>query len=200
MSTFGIAVDELRTGYDEVGRPPRRLAAVAVFAVLTVAGAGGSWLAIVNGLGTLLRDKPPAAQAYPLAAAAPPGTGDAAAGDGGTARTGRGGAPAAPAAPAPDPATPRVTSAAPAVVPVAPLGVARQPRRGTPEHRVRPTPPCGCVAPPVPTPTAPSASPSVSPSASPSPGDSADPSDSPSPSGTAAEGEPAHGRWRKPGR
>jgi hypothetical protein len=90
MSTFGGPVDELRTGYQEFGRPPRRMVAVSVFALLTLAGAAGSYFAVVNGLGALLRERPPAPQAYPMAAAAPP----AGAGAGATAGIGHGDPPA----------------------------------------------------------------------------------------------------------
>jgi hypothetical protein len=195
MHTFGGPVEELRTGYEEFGRPPRRMVAVSVFALLTVAGAAGSYFAVVNGLGALLREKPPAPQAYPMAAAAPPD------GTGATTGIGRGGPPAKARAAGGRPAgaaTTTATSAAP--VPAGTTTAAAgppAPRRTTPERGTHPTrTSCGCVRPPVPTPTAPSTSPSATPSPSVTPSHSDDPSASPSPS-TSGSGDPAH-RKRRP--
>jgi hypothetical protein len=167
MSTFGGSVAaQLPGGYDdEFPRRPRRAVAVSAFAALAVAGAAGSYFAVVHGLGSLLAEKPAAAEAqpYPLVAA-PPAADHARMGRGSTPLPGR---PArttavAPRTAAAAPATPRLTATGRVTVPV------RRPST------------CDCLAPPVPTPTAPS--PSPSPSASPSPSHSADGSVSPSPS------------------
>jgi hypothetical protein len=194
MSTFGGPVDELRTGYQEFGRPPRRMVAVSVFALLTVAGAAGSYFAVVNGLGALLRERPPAPQAYPMAAAAPP----AGAGAGATAGIGHGDPPArARVARARPETTATAGATSPAAVPTTAV-VPAAPRHTTPERGTRPTrTPCTCVTPPVPTPTAPSTSPSATPSPSVTPGHSGDPSVSPSPSAKDGSGEPSH-RKRRP--
>jgi hypothetical protein len=189
MSTFGMPMDDLRTGYEEFGRPPRRLVAVSVFAALTVAGSVGSYFAIVNGLGSLLREKPAAPRTYPMAAAEPPA--DNGAGTGATAGLGRG------AAPAKAPAVPGTAAAAasPAAVPPA-AGVLPVQRRTAPGAAQPVPPPCDCRTPPVPTPTAPSTSPSgsASPSASPSEPGADDPSVSPDPS---ASTDNEHGKHRK---
>jgi hypothetical protein len=194
MSTFGGPVDELRTGYQEFGRPPRRMVAVSVFALLTLAGAAGSYFAVVNGLGALLREKPPAPQAYPMAAAAPPADARA----GATAGIGHGARPAtARVAGVPPKTTATAGATSPAAVPTA-AAVPAAPRRTTPERGTRPArTPCACVTPPVPTPTAPSTSPSATPSPSVTPSQSGDPSVSPSPSATDGSGEPNH-RKRRP--
>ncbi|RSM64996.1 hypothetical protein DMB66_18185, partial [Actinoplanes sp. ATCC 53533] len=77
LSTFGGAglTGGLRTSYGGQLVPrPRRLAAVSAFGVLAVAGAAGSYLAVVNGIGALVGDQPEGAEPYPLAAEAPRGT------------------------------------------------------------------------------------------------------------------------------
>jgi hypothetical protein len=50
---------------------PRRLAAVSAFGVLAVAGAAGSYFAVVNGLDSLVDDRPAGAEPYPLATETP---------------------------------------------------------------------------------------------------------------------------------
>ena len=181
MSTFGGPLaGEPYTGYalDQERRPPRRVAAAGAFGVLAVAGAAGSYFAVVNGLGSLLAEKPAGAEPYPLAAAAPPQAEAAS-----TAGMGRGNARPVEA---PAPATVLVVPTTAATATPAPA-VARQVRARTtpaPPRRTTtpaaPVPPgCDCMTPPVPTPTAPSASPSDSPSAPATPTDSgpADPGD-----------------------
>jgi hypothetical protein len=192
MSTFGGPVDDLSTDYAEFGRPPRRMVAVSVFALLTVAGAAGSYFAVVNGLGSLLRDKPATAEAYPMAAAAPT------AGAGATTGIGRGAA--APRAVVRHAGVPTATATTPAAVP--PTTVAAPPpappRRTVPERAARPArSTCACLTPPVPTPTGPSTSPKATPSPTASPSRSGDPSVSPTPSGSTGPREPAH-RKRRP--
>jgi hypothetical protein len=187
MSTFGGPLaGEPYTGYtlDQERRPPRRVAAAGAFGVLAVAGAAGSYFAVVNGLGSLLAEKPAGAEPYPLAAAAPPEAEAAS-----TARMGRGNARPAEA---PAAATVLVVPTTAATATPAPA-VARQVRaRTTPAPPQRtatpaaPVPPgCDCMTPPVPTPTAPSATPS--------------PSDSPSASATPTDSEPPYpGDWVEP--
>jgi hypothetical protein len=193
MSTFGGPVaDDLPTGYDdELPRRPRRLLAVSAFGVLAVAGAGGSYYAVVHGLGSVLSAEKPAAAAahpYPLAAAEPP----AAAGNSGLGRgkaaTGAGGAGAAPAL------TQLPTAAPGAPAPVATVAPATRKtltRRATTERTTRPVPPvtCDCLTPPVPTPTAPSTSPSPTPSPSPSPSASDSATAQPGPSESSSTDE-----------
>jgi hypothetical protein len=185
MSTFGgVAAAELSTSYpDEFPRRPRRLAAVSAFGVLALMGAAGSYFAVVNGLGSLLSEKPATAEAhpYPLAAGDPAAASTAGLGETRSARR------AAVALPAP-----RTTAATPTPPPARVLP--------PPAHRTRPERTgrpggagCDCLTPPVPTPTAPSApsatpttpaSPSPSPSSSATGGTSA----SPSPSDTTGDG------------
>jgi hypothetical protein len=143
---------------------------------LAVVGAAGSYLAVVSGLGGLLRDEPAAADERPLAAAVQPG--DPAAGADATSGLGRGPAEApvvTTAQPVPPPKVQQPATAPTADRPARPPARPAQP--GTPT-----LPDCDCLTPPVPTPTAPpSASPSPSPSSStsPSPSDSesSDPAD-----------------------
>jgi len=221
LSTFGGAglTGGLRTSYGERLVPrPRRLAAVSAFGVLAVAGAAGSYLAVVNGVGALVGDKPVGVEPYPLAAEAPRGT----EGDLSNSGLGRGTANAAgPPAAAPTtaaelapgavrvlPATTAAPTAPQVLAPRSPRSpVAGKPVAGDPE--IRPT--ACCPNPPVPTPTVPVPTPH-SPSATPSPdssapdGDgSAEPSESPTSvapdgpddSGDPDEGEPRrrHARW-----
>ncbi|MEU8614167.1 hypothetical protein AB0C29_39890, partial [Actinoplanes sp. NPDC048791] len=77
FSTFGGAglTGGLRTSYGEQLVPrPRRIAAVSAFGVLAVAGAAGSYFAVVNGIGALVGEKPAGAEPYPQAAEAPRGS------------------------------------------------------------------------------------------------------------------------------
>lgn len=208
MSTFGGAFDQVSayepgTGYatgtgaaapggSEFGRPPRRLAAVSVFVLLTLVGAAASYFAVVSGLGSLLRDKPDVPQSYPVAAGAPadPGAGSAA-GLGGArpaVKRPETGTPV-PAATTTAPGTPAVagTTSAPATRPAGSAAYQPAPPRRTPPEKGL-TPPVPTPTAPAPTATGPSPSPSPSPSASepPSPAPTATgPSDDPRPSGEA---------------
>jgi hypothetical protein len=189
MSTFGgVAGEHPREECDEFARPPRRLVAASAFGVLAVAGAAGSYFAVVNGLGALLGDEPAGPQPYPLAAAAPTAGADTVAGS--TAGMGRGAtsvrrAPAVAAAPA---ATTGV--ALPATTLRKPTRSGQRPAAKPAEPGATTWPDCDCLTPPVPTPTAPpppspaptTASPSADPNSSePSPDDTA----SAEPSGSA---------------
>ena len=173
MSTFGAPAGRIPLGYGEPARPPRRLAAVSAFVLLAAVGAAASYLAVVAGLGSLLREKPAAPRAYPLAAAAPQATGTPAAP---RARLGQAGPTPAPTTETAVPAA--TTPAGPHTTfptrPPRPGGAGYPPAEAHGATPGRSAPPCSCPAPPVPTPTAPSPSPSAStdpsPSASPSDG------------------------------
>jgi hypothetical protein len=196
FSTFGGAglTGGLRTSYGEQLVPrPRRLAAVSAFGVLAVAGAAGSYFAVVNGVGALIGDKPAGAEPYPLAAEAPRGTeaelSNSGLGRGTADRTGQ--APAAAGAPAqPAAGTIRVLPTTTVAAPAPPEVTVPRPRQtgGAGKPETRPT--TCCLNPPVPTPTAPVPTPH-SPSATPSPAASSpDGSDAPEPSGSAAPATP----------
>lgn len=198
LSTFGGAglTGGLRTSYgDQLAPRPRRLAAVSAFGVLAVAGAAGSYFAVVNGIGALVGDQPEGAEPYPLAAEAP----RAAEGELSNSGLGRGtahpaGAPAiaprtAPAEPAPDAV--RVLPTTAAAAPVAPRVVAPRPPRTTVAGKPAARPTACCPNPPVPTPTVPVPTPH-SPSATPSPTPSApDREESPQPSESPSSAAPA---------
>ena len=195
LSTFGGAglTGGLRISYgDHLVPRPRRLAAASAFGVLAVAGAAGSYFAVVNGIGALAGDPPVGAEPYPLAAEAYRG------GEGELANSGLGqgtahavGRPPAPGRPAPvaPVAASRIRvlpTTAGAVAPVPPEVIVPRPQRTTvgAEPDIRPTT-CCLAPPPVPTPTAPVPAPH-SPSATPSPsasspdaGESPEPSESP---------------------
>jgi hypothetical protein len=156
-------------------RSPRHAVAFSAFGLLTVVGAAGVYLVVVNGL-VPIRDEGPAA-----AATVPP-----------TAEAGLGRSPRTPrtAAVVPARTAPEVTTEPPERVAAAP----RPLRTASPVRTTnKPAAPVVCCAnPPVPTPTAPPSSPSPTPSApaSPSAGTSGsggsggpgnDPSDSPEP-------------------
>jgi len=193
LGTFGVPVaDELSSGYDpRYERAPRRFAAVGAFGVLAVVGAAGSYFAVVNGLGSLLAEKPAGAEPYPLAAPAAAAA---------TAGMGRGSARFPAAATTTGATTAATTTTAPSVLVVpttAPVQVQARPRNtvAPPRRTNAPAPAvpdCDCMTPPVPTPTVPTPTPNPtdSPSVTPSPTDtgSASPSDS---------GEPAESQsWR----
>jgi hypothetical protein len=61
--------------FPEHHRPPRRLLATGGFAVASVAGAVGTYLAVVNGLGTLLEPEAPAGETPASVVAGAAGTG-----------------------------------------------------------------------------------------------------------------------------
>jgi hypothetical protein len=195
--TFGGAglTGGLRTSYGEQLVPrPRRLAAVSAFGVLAVAGAAGSYFAVVNGVGALVGDKPAGAEPYPLAAEAPRGT----EGDLSNSGLGRGTANAAGRAPAgtvraaePAPGSIRVLPTTVAAVPVPPEATVPRPRQTTVGDRPEPPPTGCCLNPPVPTPTVPVPTPH-SPSATPSPTASSpdNGSESPEPSESPASAAP----------
>jgi hypothetical protein len=197
MSTFG-GFDGFAAGRENLGRerddqpaahrrPRRRTLAVTAFGVLTVIGATGAYLGVVNGLGSLLNETPAAADTFPARPAATSTfTPNSGIGQGpstvvpGSPRTQANGTTPAPGAPGLTPADPRLTGAGAAGA----AGAA-----GTPENTspIRTTKPPRPGAPPVPTPTAPAGEPGSSGSSgSASPSDSAAPSDSVSPSETSA--------------
>jgi hypothetical protein len=182
MSTFGgLPVEEQSSRY--VGRrpPPRKALAVSTIGVLTVAGAAGAYLAVVNGLGALVSE-PAAADTFP---ARPTATSNAEIGEGPVTAPGRvaatttitadgrvvttGEAPA-----------PRPPAGPGALVPPAPATKNTSPIRTT----IPTSPECKCN-PPVPTPTAPTGSPSPTPSTS-SSSPAGSPSTDPAPSESSA--------------
>ena len=197
-SAFGGAglTGGVRTSYGaRLVRRPRRLAAASAFGVLAVAGAAGSYFAVVNGIGALTGEKVVGAEPYPLAAEALPGS------EGGPANSGLGrgtahtvGRPPAPGTPVQveqhAPAAPSrmrlLPTTAGAVVPAPPSVIVPRPQRTTVGTEPETPPVTCCLAPPpVPTPTAPVPTPH-SPSATPSPtasspaaGESPEPSGSP---------------------
>lgn len=188
MCTFGGLADlgEPSSQISPAGRrPPRRAVAVSAFGLLTVVGAAGAYLAVVNGLGSLLNEQSAAAGTLPPVPAA---TSDSGIGSGPAVRR----RPHARIAPAPAPAPTAAGRTAPGLArtmvapPARPVGPVRRTKMASPA--------CGCGQPPVPTPTAPTSSPSPTPSEtastsdSPAPGESsATPGESPEPS-TSAEG------------
>jgi hypothetical protein len=137
-------------------RPPRRAALVSAFGLLTVIGAAGAYLVVVNGLVPVRDEQPAAAGTFP--AAAPPVEVTADSGIGPSTPSPRRHLPAA--------STVRPTPAAGAggaatAVPPEPMV-----RRARPVRTVkRAGPECVCDHPPVPTPTAPASGPSPTPSA-----------------------------------
>jgi hypothetical protein len=187
MSTFGGAPETSAEVVEPAGRvrPPRRAAAVAAFGALAVAGAAGSYFAVVNGLGALLADEPAAPDPYPLAVGAPDGT----TGDDLTANAGMGRGTTTRPAPA------GTQAAEPGAVRVPPAKIAQPAARQPAAPGTRPTRPgtpasedCDCLTPPVPTPTAPgSTPPPSSPSPSPSPSDGASSSSEPPSASPPAE-------------
>ena len=199
MSTFGGAgaIDPYAVTPAPVAVPahrrPRRAVAVAAFGTLTVVGAASAYLAVVNGLGSLLSETSAAAGTVP---ARPAATTDARLGAGpASSRPAR--RPVAEGAETPGVistaavaearrAVPGIVATTPPSIPgaVPPPAPAADPVPASPKPA---KPECRCAEPPVPTPTAPSSSPSPTPSASPSASDSPDPSPAdPSPTESSA--------------
>ncbi|WP_306212068.1 hypothetical protein [Actinoplanes sp. RD1] len=160
LSTFG-GVTGLRTApAHEHAR--RRLLTVTAIGTLAVAGAGGSYVAVSNGIGALGGDEP-GAEPYPLAAAAPGAVHS-------NQGIGHGSAPELPAVSA-EPGATLVQEPLADAIQVIPTTAAttalpgRTTRAAAPP-RTRPTKvegavtppagptPCDCLTPPVPTPTA----------------------------------------------
>lgn len=192
MNTFGgqlLLDDRPQPAAHRPPRRPRRAVAVTVFGVLTVVGATGAYLGVVNGLGSLLNETPAAADTFPpqpaVTATDTPNAGIG----GGPARVARPPAATAPGT-IPGPGAPAGAAAVAPVDPADPADPAAViPGRAnvSPLRTTKPTKPeCVCDRPPVPTPTAPSTPTSTSPSSAPS--DSPYPSHSgdPSPSETSA--------------
>jgi hypothetical protein len=162
-------------------RRPRRAVAVTAFGALTVVGAAAAYLAVVNGLGSLMGETTAAAGTFPPRVVMTTGAGVA--------------PPTRPVTPPRSPvATRRATTAAVLPPPPEPPAAAVPPptvERTSPIRTAATNQECRC-RPPVPTPTAPTSSPSptpspspsesASPSPDPSPSEAADPSESPSPS------------------
>ncbi len=162
LSTFGgLPIEEPSSGYAGRRRPPRRALAVSALGLLTVAGAAGAYLAVVNGLGAPAPEQPAAADTFP---ARPAATSNAEIGAGPAVAVTSDGRITVTAT-TPDGRV--VTGQAPAPLP--PTAVSPRATKNVSPVRTRiPTSPeCKCD-PPVPTPTAPTTSPSPTPSTSPS--------------------------------
>jgi hypothetical protein len=155
MNTFGgFAAFEPSPALPPAHRKRPRVFAVTGFGVLTVAGAAGAYLGVVNGLGSLLDETPAAADTLPARPAVTSTfTPNAGLGQGPAVVVARPGSSRTPAEPATG--TPAVTTAA-------------DPESTTPAKNaspIRTTKPAGtgcCANPPVPTPAPVSASPKPS--------------------------------------
>ena len=191
MNTFGgvILPDAAsRVPAGAPGRPPRRAAAVTMLGVLTVGGAAGAYLAVVNGLGSLMAETSAAADTFPPA---PPAV-----------TVGVGSAPR-PAKPAPVRAGHTAAPHRTAVVARTVAPIRRPAAASRPVRTAKPTSTdCDCRQPPVPTPTAPTSPVPVPPATSVSA--STDPSPSEPAATTPASAEPSetsdnplrrHPRW-----
>ena len=164
--------------YDAFARRPRRAPAALTVAVLVVAGAAGTYFAVVGGLSVLMTGEAPPPGALPAVsrdaapAVRPP-----------LAPRRSPAAPRSAAPPSAAPATAAATAAAPDPAPTAPPPAPRPPEVGRPSRGVpvpTPAPPCGCPYPPPPPPSAsPSPAPSPSPSPSPAPTPTAEPTEAP---------------------
>lgn len=172
--------------YDSFVGGPRRLIVSAGLVALVVGGGVGSYFAVVNGLGALLRPKavqqPGPPPAIAAGAAAKPGAGS----------PGRPAASRGPAGPTSTKPVPVAAGVAAGVV-VVPGGAVAQPGQpggvAAPGHPV-PTPTCLCSAPPVPVPTPASPGP-TDPSPAPSPPDPSPSPVEPSPTASGDAGGPA---------
>jgi hypothetical protein len=159
MSTFG---GRSFTEFEEprAGRP-RRAAAVTALGMLTVLGAAGAYLGVVNGLGSLLHESQAEAGTVPPR---PPVTSTFTP----NAGIGRG-----PAMGTPTTADGTTEMPGPAATEPPPSATARN---MSPIRTAKATNPiCPCGHPPVPTPTAPASAPSPTPSAGPYPSSSSEP-------------------------
>jgi hypothetical protein len=152
-------------------RSPRRAMTVSAFGLLTVLGAAGSYLVVVNGFLPMREQEPAVAGTVPPPAVAT----TAEAGIGPSLRSRQVARTSSPASPAPIGDT-HPARKADVAAPLPP-----------PPRQIKPVRPPNLADPPVPTPTAPASSPSPTPSASTSPSESASNSDDPSatPSETA---------------
>ncbi|WP_250030428.1 hypothetical protein [Paractinoplanes maris] len=184
MGTWGLDGLVGRAEPAPPARRPRRAVAVTALGMLTVVGATGAYLVVVNGLGSLVTEKSAAAGTFPPRAAV---TTSARMGPSSTpGRVAATRTAAARPAPAGSPKVAPVVRVSPVPPAAAPRATDPPARPTGPKKTMKPaSPECHCEA-PVPTPTAPAASPTPSPSVSPSPqespSESAEPSDSVSPS------------------
>jgi hypothetical protein len=182
MNTFGglMAEDAAKTPR---ARMPRRAALVTALGVLTVVGAAGAYLGVVNGLGSMLNTSQAEAGTVPSQQSTDPpnsgiGRGPAKAKN----PLNPGGATPAPLMTPTDPAAPADRAADTAAAAAAGTAAGAAATGGRDASPIRTTNPtkgeCVCNPPPVPTPTAPASSGYGVPSGSPSPSDSAYPSPS----------------------
>lgn len=175
LSTFG--------GYDRdepAPRPPRRAAAATALGVLTVVGAAGAYLCVVNGLGSLLHETPASADTLPPRPAAT-GTREPVSGIGGGPRPHHATAPRPASKAAPEPTVTTVPTVekqnvSPVRTPVRATRAVAHPPVPTP---TAPAPPTATAAGPSPSEETPEPSESASATASrPTPDETAEPSES----------------------
>jgi len=191
MNTFGGLTAEENAGTAKT-RVPRRAVLVTALGVLTVVGAAGAYLGVVDGLGSMLHTSQAEAGTVPSQPSVSPNSGIG----GGPIKTKN---PVNPVEVLPAPAT--TPAPAGAADPAAPAATAKKAiaRNASPIRTTNPAKgECGCV-PPVPTPTVPQSAPAPSDSAYPS--SSADPSPSESSATPSDSAEPSdspqarHRRW-----
>lgn len=165
-----VTTDVLYPEYEASERPRRKLLAATTFGMLSLAGAAGTYFAVVNGLAALPTEEP-AGQPHALPAVAP------------STPVG------APPQPAATPGTPPATAQVGTATTTAPRKPSPRPAKPAPGGVVAPpapSPTCACVTPPVPRPTNPPPATTPPPhSPSPTPADPTtpppDPTESPTP-------------------
>jgi hypothetical protein len=133
-----VTTDVLYPEYEATERPRRKLLAATTFGALSLAGAAGTYFAVVTGLGALPADEP-AGQPHALPAVAPSSSETE-----------------LPQQPAARPGTPPATAQV-GTTTVTPRKPSPRPVRPGPGGVARPvpSPTCACVTPPVPRPTSP---------------------------------------------
>ncbi|MCW6008529.1 hypothetical protein K1W54_28895 [Micromonospora sp. CPCC 205371] len=137
-ASVDVTTDVLYPEYEATERPRRKLLAATTFGALSLAGAAGTYFAVVTGLGALSADEP-AGQPHALPAVAPSSPG------------------APQRQPAATPATmPPTAQVGRRTTPPPPKPPPRRTRPGPAGGRPpAPSPTCACVTPPVPRPTSP---------------------------------------------
>lgn len=194
LHTFGgsLGLRPYPRGGPDVRRT-RRLVAVSTLGALAVAGAAGSYFAVIGGVGSLTGTRATGVEPYPLVAQGPPG------GEREQSNSGLGRGSAQVPDPAPTGTRPRRVAAPPtrdaAVAVVVPSATTPAPGRTIVESPPpAPVPTDCCPNPPVPTPyePPPSESPGASPSETPDPSATPSSSRTPDPAAPSATREPGH--------